>query len=355
MGTQLGRIAALSQAVKTELSPLQVQVNKAAKLIAVIGLATGVGFFVVGTLAAGLPLADALNFAIGLLVANVPEGLLPTITLALAVGARRMARRRALIKRLASVETLGSTDVICTDKTGTLTEGRMSVRGWWTAAGGRAPDQSLGGEPWSALLRTAVRCSNASARRTAAGWEQAGDPTESALLIAAARSGVDLEHLLDERDGRRRGLFAFDARLKRMTTLDEEPDGSLWWHTKGAPLELLERCIAIRTSDGDRPLTTGDRRRVREAFGAYADDGLRVLGFAERLAAPGAHDSARDQAERDLTWLGLAALEDPPRAGVADAVRRCRQAGLRIIVITGDHGATAAAIARQVGTSPAGR
>jgi magnesium-transporting ATPase (P-type) len=130
MGTQLGRIAALSQTVKTEPTPLQVQVNNAAKLIAIIGLVTGVGFFAIGTLAAGLPLGDALNFAVGLLVANVPEGLLPTITLALAVGARRMARRRALIKRLASVETLGSTDVICTDKTGTLTEGRMSVRRW---------------------------------------------------------------------------------------------------------------------------------------------------------------------------------------------------------------------------------
>jgi calcium-translocating P-type ATPase len=353
MGTQLGRIAALSQAVKTELSPLQVQVNKAAKLIAVIGLATGAVFFAIGTLVAGLPLGDALNFAIGLLVANVPEGLLPTITLALAVGARRMARRRALIKRLASVETLGSTDVICTDKTGTLTEGRMSLQRWWTQAGERAPDGGHDGvagvEPWSGLLQTAMRCSSASARRTASGWEQAGDPTESALLVGAALGGADLEHLLGERDARRRRVLHFDPRLKRMTTLDEEADGSLWWHTKGAPLELLDRCSAIRTADGDRPLTLADRDAVGVTFQAYADDGLRVLGFAERLAEPGAHDLPRDEAERDLTWLGLAALEDPPRPGVADAVRRCREAGLRIIVITGDHGATAAAIARQVG------
>jgi calcium-translocating P-type ATPase len=354
MGTQLGRIAALSQAVKTELSPLQVQVNKAAKLIAVIGLATGAAFFAIGTLVAGLPLADALNFAIGLLVANVPEGLLPTITLALAVGARRMARRRALIKRLASVETLGSTDVICTDKTGTLTEGRMSVRRWSTQAGERAPggghDEGVAGtEPWSGLLQTAVRCSNASARRTAGGWERSGDPTESALLVGAALSGVDLEHLLGERDAGRRRVLHFDAGLKRMTTLDEEADGSLWWHSKGAPLELLERCSAVRTPDGDRPLTSADRDAVHAAFRTYADDGLRVLGFAERLAGPGAHDLARDEVESGLTWLGLAAMEDPPRAGVADAVRRCREAGLRIIVITGDHGATAAAIARQVG------
>jgi magnesium-transporting ATPase (P-type) len=185
-----GGIAALSQAVKTELSPLQIQVNKAAKLIAVIGLVTGAVFFAIGTLVAGLPLGDALNFAIGLLVANVPEGLLPTITLALAVGARRMARRRALIKRLASVETLGSTDVICTDKTGTLTEGRMSVQRWWTQAGERAPDGGhddgvADAEPWSGLLQTAMRCSSASARRTAKGWEQAGDPSLSDSRLAA--------------------------------------------------------------------------------------------------------------------------------------------------------------------------
>src|SRR3954452_9528587 len=170
----------------------------AAKLIAVIGLATGVVFFAIGTLAAGLPLPEALNFAIGLLVANVPEGLLPTITLALAVGARRMARRRALIKRLASVETLGSTDVICTDKTGTLTEGRMAVRRWSTAGGEHTAEDGVmpDAEPWSALVAAAVRSSNASAQRTGEDWKQSRDPTESALLLGAPLGGVDLERLL---------------------------------------------------------------------------------------------------------------------------------------------------------------
>jgi magnesium-transporting ATPase (P-type) len=161
MATQLGRIAALSQRVKAEVSPLQVQVNRAAWLIAAVAVGAGVAFLAVGTTIAGLPLDDSVTFAIGLLVANVPEGLLPTITLALAVGVRRMARRRALVKRLTAVETLGSTDVICTDKTGTLTEGRMAVRAFWAAGGellpapeGRAAAAS---EPFSALLRTAVR------------------------------------------------------------------------------------------------------------------------------------------------------------------------------------------------------
>ena len=136
---------------------------------------------------AGLPLDDSLTFSIGLIVANVPEGLLPTITLALAVGVRRMARRRALIKRLTAVETLGSTDVICTDKTGTLTEGRMSVRALWADGEEVTPGDGGGphGEPFSALLRTAVRCNNAGALREADGWARTGDPSESALLVAA--------------------------------------------------------------------------------------------------------------------------------------------------------------------------
>jgi magnesium-transporting ATPase (P-type) len=178
MATQIGRIAALSQRVRVEASPLQVQVNRAAQLIAAVAVAAGVVFLAVGTLVAGLPIDDAVIFAIRLLVANVPEGLLPTITLALAVGVRRMARRRALVKRLTAVETLGSTDVICTDKTGTLTEGRMSVRLLW--ADGRElplessePDESAS-EPFSGLARTVVRCNNSWARRDGQAWARGG-------------------------------------------------------------------------------------------------------------------------------------------------------------------------------------
>ena len=335
MGTQLGRIAALTQRVEIETSPLQVQVNRAAKLIAAVAVGAGVLFLALGTTFAGLPLADAVIFAIGLLVANVPEGLLPTITLALAVGVRRMARRKALLKRLTAVETLGSTDVICTDKTGTLTEGRMAVSRFW--AGGveldpwQAPRDTLR-EPFSGLLRTAVRCSNAGLRPTSNGWEHSGDPSESALLEAAATLGEDVERVQEEREERRRRLYHFDARIKRMTTADEEPDGRLWYHAKGAPLELLERCASIRVPEGDRPLADADRDRIRQAFEDYASRGLRVLGFAERSIGNAKPSLDRDDAESGLTFLGLAALEDPPRAGVADAVARCRRAGIRIIV-----------------------
>ncbi|MBN1529390.1 MAG: cation-transporting P-type ATPase [Thermoleophilaceae bacterium] len=350
MGTQLGRIAALSQRVERELSPLQVQVNRAARLIAAVAVLAGIVFLLIGTLVAGLPLNDALIFAIGLLVANVPEGLLPIITLALAVGVRRMARRRALVKRLTAVETLGSTDVICTDKTGTLTEGRMSVRFLWAdgrelePGGTEAP-----GEPFSGLLRTAVRCNNARARRAADGWERGGDPSESALLLAAAALGEDAEAAQSERDDRRERLYHFDARLKRMTTLDREPGGSRWYHAKGAPLELLERCAQVRGAGGDRPLGPDDRRAVQDAFERYASQGLRVLGFAERRVTDGEVTAERDAAESQLVFVGLAALEDPPRPGVADAVESCHRAGIRIVVVTGDHALTAEAIARRVG------
>jgi calcium-translocating P-type ATPase len=350
MATQLGRIAALTQRVHTEVSPLQVQVNRAARLIAAVAVGAGIVFLAVGTLAAGLPLADAVIFAIGLLVANVPEGLLPTITLALAVGVRRMARRRALLKRLTAVETLGSTDVICTDKTGTLTEGRMVVSRFWADGEELAPDRLRKvGEPFSGLLHTAVRCSNAEIKRSEGGWERSGDPSESALLAAAATLGEDVEAAQAEREKRRRRLYHFDARAKRMTTVDEEPTGELWYHTKGAPLELLDRCTNVRRAEGDRPLTDADREKVRVAFERYAAEGLRVLGFAERRITTGQPAEDRSLAESGLTFLGLAALEDPPRPDVAEAVSRCRKAGIRIIVITGDHGLTAEAVARQVG------
>jgi magnesium-transporting ATPase (P-type) len=172
MGTQLGRIAALTQRVKVEISPLQAQVNRAARLIAFVAVGAGILFLALGSVVANLPLADALLFAIGLLVANVPEGLLPTITLALTLGVRRMARRKALLKRLTAVETLGSTDVICTDKTGTLTEGRMVLSRFWADGEELKPesDGSATSEPFSGLLRTAVRYSNAGLRSTSKGW-----------------------------------------------------------------------------------------------------------------------------------------------------------------------------------------
>ena len=356
MHTQLGRIAALSQAIAPELSPLQRQVNRAAQLIAGVAIGLGIAFFVVGHFVAGLSLTDSGVFAIGLLVANVPEGLLPTITLALAVGVRRMAKRRALVKQLTAVETLGSTDVICTDKTGTLTEGRMTATSLWQDG----QLQAISADPVgaasvgeAALLRAAILCNNASISADGAGgWDRSGDPSESALLVGAARLGADVAQIQTLREAGRRRLFAFDARRKRMATLDAEPDGTAVLHAKGAPLELLERCSAVRDGQGvDRPLDEEGRAFVRAAFEAYARDGLRVLGFASRLAPDLSEQRAddRDAAEAGLTFLGLIAMRDPLRPQVAGAVQDCKRAGIRIIVITGDDGLTAVSVAREAG------
>ncbi|WP_320668635.1 cation-translocating P-type ATPase [Patulibacter defluvii] len=331
MQTEIGRIAALSERVTVTQSPLQLQVRRVAWLIALIAVVVGVAFVPLGTLVAGLPLTDAVVFAIGLLVANVPEGLLPTITLALAAGVRQLARRRALVKRLGGVETLGATDVICTDKTGTLTRNRMRVVDRWSPRG-------PAGE--TALLRVAATCTTADLDGAS------GDPTELAILEAARDAGSAPPPAA--RAAARGRLFHFDPTRRLMTTVDRR-DGGWVAATKGAPEAVLERCARIADGGGARALSAQDRDRIRAADEAMAERGLRVLAVAERplAAVPGA--SEREQTEREATFLGLIAMLDPPRAEVADAVARCHAAGIRIHVVTGDQGLTAANVAAQVG------
>ncbi|MFI8255187.1 cation-translocating P-type ATPase [Streptomyces filamentosus] len=327
--TELGRIAALSQRTGREPSPLERQVKKVAWLIAGVATAMGVLFLVVGV-AVGLPVTDSLMFAIGLLVANVPEGLLPTITLALAVGVRALARHGALVKRLSAVETLGSTSVVCTDKTGTLTRNRMHLRAHWT------PSHGTDAGPWArALVRAAAECTTVT--RDTDG-ELHGDPTESALVEGAADLGAPVDP--DRRDGRRQTLFRFDPRLRMMSVVQApEGSGAARVVVKGAPEAVLERV-----------LPGPDREAARAAAQRLAEEGTRVLAVAVRELGPDEGTPARRQdAETGLTLSGLIGLYDPPRAEVAAAVRRCHEAGVRVHVVTGDNGATAAAIAREVG------
>jgi len=330
MATELGRVAALSQNVESAETPLQRQVRRVAWLIALVAVVVGAAFVPLGTLAAGLPLGDAVIFAIGLLVANVPEGLLPTITLALAVGVRQLARRRALVKELNGVETLGSTTVICTDKTGTLTENRMRVADRWLAPGVDA----------ARLARALVLCTTAELGPGGRAEGGAGDPTELALLGLGAELGADPSRERRERD--RLVLHHFDARLRRMSVIERWDDGRVL-AAKGAPDAVLGLCSDAAATD------------AAARADAYAAEGLRVLAVADReLAADEPLPADRDAAEHDLRLLGLVALIDPPREGVADAVARCHTAGIRIHVVTGDHGLTAAAIARRVGIGAEG-
>jgi calcium-translocating P-type ATPase len=359
MHTELGRIAALSERVKPEPSPLERQVRRVAWLIAGIAMAMAIAFVPIAIFGAGLSLHNSVVFAVGLLAGNVPEGLLPVITLALAVAVSLLARRGALVKRLSAVETLGSTDVICTDKTGTLTENRMRPVQAWT------PDQEVrldgdGTRPPTAglseLAQAAASCNNA---RLGPDGQAAGDPTEVALLYAARSLGADVR--ADQREARRRHQYNFDPQRKLMTTLDFGSTGG-WFHTKGAPEAVLPLCASVLSTDGaEQPLPGTGRRQITRQVEAYAQQGLRVLALARR-AAPASSAGparsaaparsavpAREQAERELCFLGLVTMVDPPRPEAADAIARCHSAGIRVNVITGDHPLTAAAIARQVG------
>jgi len=321
--TEIGRIAALAGSRPTGDSPLERQVRRVAYLIAGVALGVGIAFLPLGVLA-GLSWSEAFVFAVGLLVANVPEGLLPTITLALAAGVRSMAGRGALVKRLSAVETLGSVTVICTDKTGTLTAGTMAVQQVRDAHGEVRPAAD------EELATAVTYCATADA------GARTGDPTELALLDMAAEVGVGMEPGV--RDRQRRALFAFDPRRRLMATLDQL-DGRRWVHVKGAPEALVPLCTIDETH----------HVALAAAIDSMTGEGLRVLAVARReWTAPTPPD--RDAAEAPgLTLLGLVGLLDPARPEVAAAVAACHGAGIRIHVVTGDNGRTATEIARRVG------
>ena len=354
MRTELGRIAALSEGVRAEPSPLERQVRRVAWLISGTAVVVGAAFLPIGWLVAGLPLGDAATFAVGLIVANVPEGLLPTITLALAVGVASLARRGALVKRLSAVETLGSTAVICTDKTGTLTENRMEPVRIWTADGEvdfeavGDPSAAVGANPVLAEISFALAaCTTADIDRQRTGKSR-GEATEVGLLQAAGVLGANVT--VARRDRHRRRIFRFDPSLRLMSTVDEFA-GTLVVNAKGAPEEVVARSVAMLRADGsEQALDDQGRTAVLAIVEHYAETGLRVLAIARRELDEGAvAPEEREEAERELVLLGLVALFDPPRPEVAAAVAQCHAAGIRIIVVTGDDGPTAAEIARRVG------
>ncbi len=357
MHTELGRIAALSQRVKRDESPLEHQVRRVARLIAMVAVVIGLAFLPLGMIA-GLSFSDAAVFAVGLIVANVPEGLLPTITLALALGVRVLARRGALVKRLSAVETLGSTSVICTDKTGTLTENRMRTVSISTLEreidlATDRPDVATDDAALRALAAAVVCCNNATAgSESAAETETApsGDATEVALLRAAEWIGADVS--VSQRDACRRQEFHFDPAIKLMSTVDDT-DAGLCVHTKGAPEVLLPRCSTVMASDGRvRPLDSELRASIEDDVDEHARRGLRILGVARRLVGEIPED--RVSAETAMCFLGTVALFDPPRAEVTEAVAQCHAAGIRVLIVTGDHPLTAAHVASQIGIGAGG-
>jgi sodium/potassium-transporting ATPase subunit alpha len=364
MNSEIGKIANLTQQIQVEQSPLQKQLRTTVYAIAALAGSLGLVFLLLGWLVAGLSFLEAFVFFIGLFVANVPEGLLPTVTLSLAMGVQRMAKRHALVKTLPAVETLGCTTVICCDKTGTLTQNLMMVtevavegrvihvsgvgyqpRGDFTVDGNVLSLEGI--SHWTTLrrlLECAFICNNARLEKSQAEYRVIGDPTEGALVCLAEKAGIRGTYL-------RLHLNPFESIRKRMSVIVkrnqfDEPVV----YVKGAPLETLQRCDRILIGNEVRPLNDEDRRQIGQQNDSMASRGLRVLAFAYRDGAElqsTAYDS--DRVEDRLIFLGLAALSDPVRPEVPEAIRACHTAGIRVMMVTGDYALTAASIGKQIG------
>lgn len=378
METAFGTIAALTQGLEEALSPLQVELGRVTKVVTALASGIGLVFFMLAVVLAGVETAEGFVFAMGMIVAFVPEGLVPTVTLSLAMGVQRMAKRNAIIKKLSSVETLGCCTVICTDKTGTLTENEMTVRSLWvggrslTVTGaGYAPEGSVfdGGHPPDGPLAADLRrmllaaglCNDARLLAPGSGdgrWTILGDPTEAAMRVAAVKAGVDPE--VEEGRFPRVREIPFESHRKMMSTVHRvTPDAvrdaiipasaGLITFVKGAPREIAARCTRIVEGGVEHPLDDKVRGEIAAATDRYAHEALRVLAVAIRALPPGFNDFSSGGLERELTFLGLVAMMDPPRPEVAEAVEKCRRAGIRIIMITGDYGLTAESVARRIG------
>jgi Ca2+-transporting ATPase len=364
MDTEFGRIARMLEAVEEERTPLQRNLDRVGRMLAWAGLAV-VLLVMASGLVRGQPFLEMLVFGIALAVAVVPEALPAVVTISLALGVQRMVKRHVLVRRLPAVETLGSVSVIGSDKTGTLTRDEMTVRhlsvagqAYEVTGAGYAPAGSflLGGreveppEPLLELLRAAALASDADLVRdgepTEAGAGIHGDPTEGALVVAAAKAGLDKRQL----DARfpRVGEIPFTSESKRMTTLHAAPEGTVAF-AKGAPEVILAASTRRLGAAGEEPLDAAGREAVLAEAQSLAASALRVLAIARKT------DASPGDAEQGLTFLGLAGMIDPPRPEAKAAILTCERAGIKPLMITGDHPVTAEAIARELGVLRSGR
>ncbi|MDI2129532.1 cation-translocating P-type ATPase [Yinghuangia seranimata] len=351
MHTEVGAIAEALRTGAEPASPLQVQMGSLGRRLALVSGVAVIAYAAVALIRGEAPAELALR-AVALAVAAVPEGLPAVVTLTLALGMHRMARRGAIVKRLASVEALGSATVVCTDKTGTLTLNEMTARALWSAGrlyevsgegyGTAGTVRADGGDPGTGELREAIvpfaLCNDA----RLADDGMIGDPTEAALLVLATKAGADLESLRRERP--RTGEVPFEPAAKYMATFHTEPDGRTRVHVKGAVDVLLDRCTRILTAHGTADLDQHWIGEVTAAASRMGRQGLRVLG-----AATAVMEHPPTGAElTGLTLVSIAGIADPPRPEARDAVALCRRAGIAVKMVTGDHADTAAAIAREL-------
>ena len=331
MQTEMGKIAGLLLRQGQGETPLQRKMKEVSRVLSLVCVGVCAVMFGVGMLQ-HRDILDMFLTAVALAVAAIPEGLPAIVTIVLAVGVGRMARRNAIIKRLPAVETLGCASVICSDKTGTLTKNQMTVLEVWT--------------PTPALRDRALTLGTLCGDAQEGPGGYIGDPTETAIAQAAAQAGLEKAAL--ERDMPRRGEAPFDSVRKRMATCHALPNGEALVAVKGAPEAVLARCTHLLGAQGPRPLTDGDRRRIAQVGGDLAGQALRVLAVAQRLQPALPKSMAAESLEAELTFVGLIGMMDPPRPEVRQAVDRCAGAGIRPVMITGDHKDTAVAIAKQL-------
>ncbi len=366
MQTEFGKIAQLLQTVETGKTPLQQNLDKVGTALAraafvVVAIIVALGLF------RGQPFVDMLIFGIALAVAVVPEALPAVVTISLAIGVQKMVKRNALIRRLPAVETLGSTSVICSDKTGTLTKDEMTVRKIFAAgqlfkvsgagyspvgefslngSGSIAPTTGLQKLLTAATLASDTHLVGDAGNESGNEWNIKGDPTEGALVVAAAKAGLQKE-LLDSEYPRVQEI-PFSSETKRMTTL-HQTNGNLTAYAKGAPEMILDSCDWQLTADGVKPLDDAGRKQALAMAQEMAGEALRVLAISSK---PGV---TLETAQTGMTFLGLAGMIDPPRPEAKSAIAVCEQAGIRAVMITGDHPVTAQAVARELGLLKTGR
>jgi magnesium-transporting ATPase (P-type) len=357
--TEFGRIALLSERTEKHASPLHKQLDDTARAIAVVALLLGATFFAAGDFLGGVSTEDSFIFALGILVALIPEGLLPTVSLSLAMAVQRMSHRHALVKRLSSVDTLGCTEVICTDKTGTITLNEMTARQVWVedshyAVTGRG--YSLHGairlEDGSApaadaldkLLLCGVLCNDGIPPQPHRHRAGLGDPLDEALLVLAMKGGADPDEIRSV--SRRVKEFPFFAERRVMASVHRSLD-AFDVFVKGGPVEVLARCRGELIAGNVRPLSNERRADIQARVDAMTDRGLRGLGFAWRRVD--GVPATVEEAEDDLTFIGLVGLDNPLRPEVPSAVRRCHEAGIAVVMLTGDHAHTALAVAAEAG------
>ena len=367
MQTEIGRIAHLTQEEGGDPSPLQIELNNLAKKLSALTIGVATILFIIG-LFLDFSVRESFLFALAMAASTVPEGLPSQVSVALSLAAARLAKENAIVKKLSAVETLGSTHIICTDKTGTLTQNEMTVQkiligemlfdvsglgyrpeGRILRAETQTPltEQEL--KKYSLFFENGVFASNAKINSPDAehlSWYAIGDPTEAALITLAAKAGVDVT-AIDKKSPELRE-FTFDAVRKRMSSIRDR-DGKITAYIKGSPQSVLERCTKIWDGERVRAITELDKKKIVEHDDSHARQALRNLGYAYSELPKEYESMEMDQVETDIVWLGMVSMIDPPRPEVKDAIASALKAHIRVIIITGDYALTAAAIAEKIG------